>query len=81
MKNETIIRVAYADDHKVVRKGIISFVNKLGGIQIEVEADNGRDLLRQLEQLKEVPDICMLDINMPEMNGFDTIIELEEAMA
>ena len=78
MTDELVIRVAYADDHKVVRKGIISFINRLGGIQVDIEADNGRDLIKQIEAAKEIPDICMLDINMPEMNGFDTIIELKK---
>ena len=78
MTDELVIRVAYADDHKVVRKGIISFINKLGGILVDIEADNGRDLIKQIEQAREIPDICMLDINMPEMNGFDTIVELKK---
>jgi two-component system, NarL family, invasion response regulator UvrY len=78
MTDELVIRVAYADDHKVVRKGIISFINKLGGILVDIEADNGRDLIKQIGEAVEIPDICMLDINMPEMNGFDTIVELRK---
>jgi len=72
------IRVAFADDHIAVRKGIIAFINNLGGIQFDIEADNGKELLKQIEKAGECPDVCLLDINMPEMNGFDTLIELKK---
>ncbi|XZF13924.1 response regulator transcription factor [Chitinophagaceae bacterium MMS25-I14] len=78
MKEEPVIHVAYADDHATVRKGIITFMGELGGISVDIEAGNGKDLLKQLEQAEHVPDICIIDINMPEMNGFDTLIEIKK---
>ncbi len=78
MTDEQIIRVAYADDHKVVRKGIISFMNDLGGIEVVIEADNGRQLIEKIEKAQEIPDVCVIDINMPEMNGFDTTVALKK---
>lgn len=78
MKEEPVIRIAYADDHAIVRKGIISFIREMGGIRVDFEASNGKDLIQQLENASELPDICMIDINMPGMNGFDTLVALRE---
>jgi len=78
MKEERIIHIAYADDHAIVRKGIITFIKEMGGIEVDIEAGNGRDLINQLEKAKTLPDICMIDINMPGLNGFDTLIEIKE---
>ena len=78
MIDDTMIRIAYADDHKVVRKGIISFINELGGIDVVIEADNGRILIEKIENASKIPDVCIVDINMPEMNGFDTTIALKK---
>ena len=75
---EKIIRIAYADDHVLVRKGIISFLNGLGGMSVDIEADNGKELLDKIEKANDLPDVCLLDINMPDMNGFETIVKLKE---
>jgi len=72
------INIAYADDHKIVRKGIISFINELGGMKVCVEANNGKELIANIEKSTIIPDICILDISMPVMNGFDTIVELKK---
>src|ERR1035438_3916432 len=78
MIDESIIHVAYAEDYKIVRMGITAFLNTLGGIQVDIEADDGKDLIRQIQKAKEIPDVCLLDINMPGMNGFETIVELKK---
>ena len=76
--NSTLINIAYAEDQVATRKGIISLLENEGGLKVSIEADNGRQLITQLEKAKEVPDICILDIGMPELNGFDTLIELKK---
>jgi len=43
-----------------------------------MEAENGKKLFEQLESATDLPDICLLDINMPEMNGFETTRRLKE---
>ena len=73
MKKEYPIRVAYAEDHTSMRLGIISFLQQLGGITVDMQAANGRELIDQLEKAEMLPDVCMLDINMPEMDGFETV--------
>src|SRR5690606_33677819 len=72
------IHIAYADDHTAVRKGIISFLSGLGGIVVDIEANNGKELIKQLEKVKRLPDVCLLDINMPQMDGFETLVEIKK---
>lgn len=67
------ITVAYADDHVAVRKGIASYLNVLGGIKVVIEASNGKELLEKIEEASEPPDVCILDLKMPVMNGFDVV--------
>ena len=78
MADSEIIHVAYADDHVAVRRGIISFIEGLGGVKVTTQAANGKDLIAQLEEAGALPDVVMLDINMPEMDGFETMTVLRQ---
>ncbi len=78
MRRPTEIHIAYADDHKAVRKGIISFLYGLGGIIVDIEANNGKELIRQMEKADRLPDVCILDINMPQMDGFEALVEIKK---
>ena len=73
MKNDTVIHIAFADDHLSTRKGIIAFLEKIGGICVDIEAENGKDLIKQLKNVRTLPETVLLDISMKEMDGFDTI--------
>ncbi|RZL20419.1 MAG: response regulator transcription factor [Pedobacter sp.] len=72
------IRIAITEDHTIVRKAVAGFINGFGGFDIIINSSNGHDLIRQLELANELPEICVLDINMPEMNGFETLDRLRE---
>ena len=74
--NEPGIKIAYADDHVMVRKGISEFINSFDDCSVIIEADNGKDLLLKLEAATILPDICILDIFMPEMNGLETLLAI-----
>ncbi len=76
--NESIIRIAMADDQEVVRSGIISLITSDPCLQVISSASNGKELIEQLEQLQELPDICLLDINMPLMNGYNTVAAIKK---
>ena len=63
------IRVLLADDHVLVRAGIRVLVQGLQDCEVVGEAGTGREALRAIESLK--PDIVLMDIMMPELNGLD----------
>lgn len=66
------IRIAIADDHAIFRQGIITIAKKYG-FQVVAEGDNGQELLDEIAILPQPPDVCILDINMPLMNGYTTL--------
>lgn len=66
------IHIAIVDDHILFRQGLTHLINLLSGYHVCIDADNGKDFLQQLESAPINPDIVLLDINMPEMDGFDT---------
>jgi len=72
------MRVIIADDHALVRKGIISLLKDNGKYEVVGEAANGRDALLLAE--KKRPDVAILDIAMPELNGIDAAVILKERL-
>ncbi len=67
-----MIRVAIADDHVILRRGVAEMLSKTDGLSVVAEAGNGVELIDKLQQSYTLPDVCILDINMPEMNGYET---------
>src|SRR6185312_6455140 len=65
------IRIALVDDHRLFRSGIVSLINNFAGFGVLLEGANGEELIRRISP-KFKPDIMLLDINMPVMNGRDT---------
>jgi len=68
--------IVLVDDHSLLRIGLAQLVQSLGNT-ILFEADNGRELLQKLDK-KHLPDIVLMDINMPEMDGYATTQWLKE---
>lgn len=61
------IKVFLVDDHHIVRSGIRSELSKNSNISVLGEASSGKDALEKLEKI--IPDVILMDISMPEMNG------------
>ena len=70
------IRVVIADDHTIVRKGLCSLLEGEGQIEVVGEAENGREAMKKVEQL--MPDVVLLDITMPGLNGLETTRQLKK---
>jgi DNA-binding NarL/FixJ family response regulator len=65
------IQIVLVDDHRLFRSGIAALINSIPGYCIAYEAGNGLELSQKITP-KTKPDIILLDINMPHMNGIDT---------
>lgn len=69
-----MIRVLLADDHPVIRDGYTRLLENTPDIRVVGEADNGEDVYKLYQEL--LPDIVVLDINMPGQGGMETIRRL-----
>ncbi len=72
------INVFLADDHAVVRDGLRTLLEIDERISVIGTASNGRDALRQVNKL--TPDVVIMDISMPELNGIDATRQIIEAL-
>ena len=77
MENAQAVRIAIVDDHLMLRQAVKLRLSLLG-YKVVLEAENGKDLLDRLLEMDSEPHICLLDINMPVMDGFETAIELKK---
>ncbi len=64
-------KVALVDDHALLRNGLAAVINNSDGYQVVFEADNGKHFIECLKNNPK-PDVLLLDITMPEMDGFET---------
>lgn len=72
------IKLALADDHNLFRKGVEELISDYDNMEVLFSVENGRELLDKLNTAKVLPDVCLLDINMPETNGFETAKAIKE---
>lgn len=68
-----VINIAIAEDNNLVRQGVMDFISSFGGFNVIIEAFDGNDLIDKLTKTSILPDICILDISMPRMNGYEAI--------
>jgi two-component system invasion response regulator UvrY len=71
-----MIIVVLVDDHALLRSGLAGIVSELG-YSVLYECDNGRQLIDQINK-RETPDLILMDINMPVMDGFETTLWLKK---
>jgi DNA-binding NarL/FixJ family response regulator len=75
----TSIRILVADDHPVVRDGLIAILSTQPDFEIVGKASNGLETLQQVQALQ--PDVLLLDLEMPELDGVETLRRLREVQA
>ncbi len=68
-----MVKIVLIDDHALLRNGLAGLIKSLGH-QVLFEADNGKHFIEQLQASGQKPDMVLLDINMPEMDGYDTAL-------
>src|SRR3954463_14578771 len=70
------INVLIADDHSVVREGLVSLITRKADMTVIGEASNGREAVELWKQ--HHPDVTLLDLRMPELDGVSTLKEIRE---
>ncbi len=78
MSKKGKILVAIADDHTLLRNGLAELIDNFGPFKVVIEAENGRELLDHIAGAAVLPDICILDITMPVLDGFGALTELKQ---
>jgi DNA-binding NarL/FixJ family response regulator len=69
-----LIRILVADDHSIFRQGIVGLLADQADMQLVAEASNGREAIQQFRTHR--PDVTLMDLQMPEMNGLDAVIAI-----
>lgn len=76
MQKTSPIKILIADDHPVVREGLVALINRRPDMVVVAEASNGREAVAEF--LLHRPDVALVDLRMPEMDGADAIAAIRE---
>ncbi len=76
--NNTKKSVVIVEDHTILRAGLKALLSTNPDLEVVGEADNGRDAIRRVVELK--PDLVIMDLSMPGMNGMDALKEIKDRM-
>lgn len=71
-----VVKIMIADDHVLMREGIKQLLEFDGTVEVVAEANDGLDCLEKLRNVK--PEVLLLDINMPNMNGIEVLQKIKE---
>ena len=72
----SVIRILVVDDHSIVRQGVVGLVGGQPDMSIVGQASNGREAIQQFRA--HHPDVVLMDLQMPEMNGLDALIAIRD---
>lgn len=75
-RSRPVLRIILADDHTILRKTLVSFIEAQGDFVVVAEADNGESALKQAVSL--LPDVLLLDLNMPGKGGLDILPDVRK---
>ncbi|HZS54787.1 MAG TPA: response regulator transcription factor [Bryobacteraceae bacterium] len=68
------IRLMVADDHHVVRQGLVALLKTVPDLQVVAEAVDGKDAISRFEEFK--PDVTLMDLRMPKLGGVEAVTEI-----
>ncbi|HVW99080.1 MAG TPA: response regulator transcription factor [Candidatus Babeliaceae bacterium] len=71
------IKIAIADDHEMLRQSLTGLLNTLG-YEVPIAVESGDKLLTEIKTVKNIPNVCILDINMPGKNTRTIIKEIKQ---
>jgi two-component system invasion response regulator UvrY len=75
-KELQLTKIALADDHILLRTALATLINGFENCKVIIEVSNGKDLIRTIEE-GFIPDVILLDLNMPGLDGHDTAVWLQ----
>ncbi|HCR77847.1 MAG TPA: DNA-binding response regulator, partial [Chryseobacterium sp.] len=70
--------IVIVDDHVLIAKALEGIIDNFPEFEVIYVAENGKDLIQKFENNSKIPDIILLDISMPIMDGFETVLWLKE---
>jgi DNA-binding NarL/FixJ family response regulator len=70
--------IAIVDDHVLIAQALKVIISNFKNFETLFECENGKELIQKLKTTETIPDVVLLDISMPEMNGFETALWLKE---
>lgn len=70
------VKVMITDDHSLIREGLKQLLELVGDFQVIAEACDGIDCMEKLKE--QIPDVLLLDINMPRMNGLEVLQKIKD---
>jgi two-component system invasion response regulator UvrY len=76
LESENIVKIAIADDHALIRMGLVQIIDETPDFKLVVEAENGAEFLQKINE--EDIDVVLLDINMPQKNGWEVLEEINK---
>jgi len=74
----TEVKILVADDHELVRRGVRALLESQPGWEVCAESSTGRDAVEKTKRL--MPDVVILDLSMPELNGLEATRQIMAAM-
>jgi DNA-binding NarL/FixJ family response regulator len=70
--------IVIVDDHLLIAKALEGIIGNFKDFEVIYVAENGKDLIQKFESNSRIPDIILLDISMPIMDGFETVLWLKQ---